>query len=103
MTGYGEVAAARLMDENAVVAMAALAGNLDALKLRGWVQGGFAHGGLCPVTSGQSVEEWTRQESCPACRYHGVVDAWFDPELMQGGWKCPACESEYIVEKGAEI
>lgn len=53
-------------------------------------------------SSGQSVEEWTRTESCPACLYHGVVDAWFDPELMSGGWKCPACETEYIVERGNE-
>lgn len=55
------------------------------------------------TTSGVHVEEWTRQEFCPACRYHGVVDAWFDPELLSGGWKCPACESEYIVEKEAGL
>ena len=50
-------------------------------------------------TSGQNVQEWTCQESCPHCLYHGVVDAWYDPELFQGGWKCPGCGVEYIVQE----
>ena len=32
MTSYGEQAAQQLMEEHAVITMAALAGNLDALK-----------------------------------------------------------------------
>lgn len=58
MNSYGEQAAQRHIEENAVIAMAALAGNLDALKALVAVaaQSGYTDGfGVAATTAGHQL------------------------------------------------
>lgn len=48
------------------------------------------------TSSGAHVEEFTTREHCEHCHYHGVVDAWFDPETGRGGFDCPVCMTENV-------
>lgn len=47
------------------------------------------------TSSGAHVEEFTRNDSCDECGYHGLVDCWFDPELGYGGFDCPVCTTSH--------
>jgi len=48
------------------------------------------------MSSGVHVTEFKALKSCDECEYSGPVDAWFDPELLAGGWECPDCHRENV-------
>jgi RNA polymerase subunit RPABC4/transcription elongation factor Spt4 len=46
-------------------------------------------------SSGVNVEEITYRDVCEVCGYHGLVDAWYDPETLSGGFDCPVCTTTH--------